>query len=167
MAFALGDLNILLIEDDLSMRELVRDLLKAFGVGVVRTAVDGSRAYAELRHFTADIVIVDWLMKPMNGLEFVKCVRNADDTPNPYVPTIMLTAYTEFDRVVECRDAGITEFLAKPITPVALYGRIASVIQDQRQYVRSTTYFGPDRRRADRPYIGQDRRASGVVVDID
>jgi len=167
MGYAFSNLNILLIEDDPSMRALIRDVLTAFDVGSVQTATDGARAYDLLRRYSADIVIVDWLMQPVNGLEFLRRVRTAADSPNAYVPTIMLTAYTEVGRVLECRDAGITEFLAKPITPATLYSRIVSVIEDRRVYVRSGDYFGPDRRRADRPFIGLDRRDSGADVDLD
>jgi DNA-binding response OmpR family regulator len=148
------------------MRFLVRDILKAFGVGEIRMAREGTAGYEELRRFSADIVIVDWVMQPTNGLEFLDKLRNAVDTPNPYVPTIMLTAFTEIERVKQSRDTGITEFLAKPFTPEKLYGRIVSVIEDQRMYVRSDTYFGPDRRRVSRPYPGVDRRKSDDTVDI-
>lgn len=167
MAYSFDDLNVLVIEDDQYMRALIKDVLLAFGTGNVRTARDGGTAYQALRHFPADIVILDWLMQPVNGLEFLKQVRNAADTPNAYVPTIMLTAFTEIERVEECRDAGVTEFLAKPIKPQTLYDRITRIIQDQRQFVRSETYFGPDRRRADRPFVGPDRRATGAEVDLD
>ena len=167
MAYNFRNLNILLVEDDSYMRFLVRDILNVFGVGEIRMARDGTAAYQELRRFAADIVIVDWLMQPMNGLEFLEQLRNADDTPNPYVPTIMLTAFTEIERVKESRDNGITEFLAKPFTPQKLYGRFVSVIEDQRLYVRSDTYFGPDRRRVDRPFPGPDRGQNGLMVDID
>ncbi len=167
MAYSFGNLNILLIEDDWSMRALIRDILQAFGAGTIRTATDGASGYQMLRQFSADIIILDWLMQPMSGLEFLKLVRNAPDSPNTYIPTLMLTAYTELERVKECRDAGITEFLAKPITPQTLYNRITRVIEDQRQYVRSETYFGPDRRRADRPFVGIERRSNDTEIDID
>lgn len=167
MAYNLRKLNILLIDDDSTMRALLRDILKAFDVGDVRTASGGARAYAELQNYHADIVIVDWLMKPMSGLEFLKRVRLSDDTPNPFVPTIMLTAYSDKRRVLASRDAGTTEFLIKPITPTRLYNRIAAVIEDNRCYVRSEGFFGPDRRRADRPYTGPERRDAASVVMID
>ncbi len=167
MSYDLKDLNVLLVEDDLSMRELLRDILLAFDVGSVETALDGSRAYDLMRRYSADIVIVDWLMSPVNGLELVKRIRNAKDSPNAYIPVIMLTAFTDIKRVKECRDAGVTEFLAKPVTAQTFYSRIVSVIEDQRTFVRSETYFGPDRRRADRPYPGPDRRSDGSIVNID
>ena len=167
MAYSLHNLSVLVVEDDRDMRSLIRDILNVFGVGDIRTANDGAAAYRELRYYAADIVITDWLMQPMNGLEFLKALRNAGDTPNPFVPTIMLTAFTELERVKACRDTGITEFLAKPFTPQGLYNRLVAVIEDQRHYVRSETYFGPDRRRVDRPFAGPDRRAAGALVDID
>lgn len=144
MAYELDKLKILLVDDDSSMRFLVRDLLKAFGVGDIQTANDGQAAYQALRKFAADIVIADWVMKPMNGLEFLQKVRNEPDSPNPYVPMIMLTGYTDADRVLACRDAGVTSYLAKPITPQTLYSRIVSVIEDKRPFVRTDCYFGPD-----------------------
>lgn len=167
MGYGLKNLNILLVEDDPSMRELIRDVLAAFEIGNVRTASDGSRAFEELRYFAADIVIVDWLMSPMDGLEFLRRIRNDDDSPNAYVPIIMLTAYSDIERVKACRDAGATEFLAKPFTPATLYSRLVSVVEDQRAYVRADNYFGPDRRRLERTFIGMDRRADGSVINID
>ena len=167
MAYQLHNLNVLLVDDDMSMRALIRDVLVAFGVSNIQTANDGTRAFEMLRSFAADIVIVDWVMRPMNGLEFLKQVRNANDTPNPFVPAIMLTAFSDLERVLQCRDAGITEFLAKPITPATLYSRIVSVIEDQRSFIRSEDFFGPDRRRIVQPHPGQDRRAVESVIHID
>lgn len=166
MAYNFQNLNILLVEDDAYMRFLVRDILSVFGVGNIRMAKDGRSAYHELRSYPADIVIVDWLMQPMNGLEFLDKLRNDFDSPNPYAPTIMLTAFTEIERVKASRDKGITEFLAKPFTPQKLYQRIVSVIEDRRNYVRSDDYFGPDRRRVNRSFVGKDRRQAGATVDI-
>ena len=167
MAYRFANLNILLVEDDMAMRMLIRDVLAAFEIGNIETANDGTRGYEMLRQFAADIVIVDWVMTPMNGLQFLSKVRNANDTPNPFVPAIMLTAFTDIDRVLRSRDAGITEFLAKPFTPATLYSRIVSVIEDQRPFVRCDGFFGPDRRRSDRPFPGLDRRGAASVMHID
>ena len=72
MAYQLHNLNVLLVDDDMSMRALIRDVLVAFGVSNIQTANDGTRAFEMLRSFAADIVIVDWVMRPMNGLEFLR-----------------------------------------------------------------------------------------------
>ena len=72
MAYDLDRLNVLLVEDDSSMLSLVRDILFSFGINNVQTAQDGSKAYAEMRHFPADIVITDWMMEPLDGLDFTR-----------------------------------------------------------------------------------------------
>ncbi|MDD9915988.1 MAG: response regulator [Rhodospirillaceae bacterium] len=144
MAYDLSKLRILLAEDDRSVRHLLRDILQAFGVGAVEMATDGETAYELMRHYAADIVIADWMMAPMNGLELLRKVRLDPESPNPFVPMIILTGYTEEGRVMACRNAGVTSYLAKPITPRRFYHRIVSVIEDRRPFIRTDTYFGPD-----------------------
>ena len=150
--------KILLVEDDPSMLLLLRDMLSAFGVEKIVTVSDGTKAFSELRQFPADIVITDRVMEPLDGLEFTRMVRNQPDSPNPFVPIIMLTSQGAFDRVQEARDNGVTEFLVKPVTAQALYTRIANVLQKPRQFVRASEYFGPDRRQTHGLYGSADRR---------
>src|SRR6185436_8595600 len=72
-----------------------------------------------------------------------------------YVPIIMLTGHSEKKRVTAARDAGITEFLAKPISAKGLYERIVNVVASPRPFIKTKTYFGPDRRRMINPnYVG-------------
>jgi DNA-binding response OmpR family regulator len=89
-------------------------------------------------------------------------IRQPGANANPYVPIIMLTGHSEKKRVVGSRDAGVTEFLAKPISAKALYERILNVVANPRPYIKSKTYFGPDRRRGVNPnYVGAERRKGG------
>ena len=89
-------------------------------------------------------------------------IRQPGANANPFVPIIMLTGHTEKDRVTAARDAGITEFLAKPISAKALYQRIVNVVANPRPFIKTKTYFGPDRRRNVNPnYIGPERRKGG------
>jgi DNA-binding response OmpR family regulator len=98
-------------------------------------------------------------MKPMDGLEFSRNVRTNVSSPNPFVPIIMITGHTEKHLVVAARDAGITEFLAKPITAQSLFSRIAEIVERPRAFVRCDSYFGPDRRRkTSESYAGPWRR---------
>ena len=89
----------MLVEDDPSIRLLLRDMLSTFGVEKIVTVRDGTKAFPGLRQFPADIVITDWVMEPLDGLEFTRIVRNQPDSPNPFVPIIMLTSQGAFDRV--------------------------------------------------------------------
>ncbi|MEK7246656.1 MAG: response regulator [Pseudomonadota bacterium] len=140
-------LNFLIVDDNKHMCVLIKTILNAFGVRNVVEASDGADAFKALRHFPADIIICDWVMQPLDGLDFVRLVRTGKDSPNPYVPVIMLTGHTEMHRVVEAREAGATEFLAKPVSPKKLYARIRSIIESQRNFIKTKSYFGPDRRR--------------------
>ena len=72
----------------------------------------------------------------------------------------MITGHTERHRVEAARDAGVTEFLAKPITAAHLFSRIAEIVERPRAFVRCESYFGPDRRRRQiDDYAGPWRRA--------
>jgi response regulator RpfG family c-di-GMP phosphodiesterase len=86
-------------------------------------------------------------MEPMNGLEFIEKIRKSPESPNPYVPVILMTGYSDRARVEMARDAGVTEFLMKPYTSKDLYSRIVQIIEKPRQFVDCGTFFGPDRRR--------------------
>lgn len=145
--YVLDNMNVLVLDDNRHMRSLVQSILHALGVKNIREAGDAADAFKELQHFHADIIIVDWHMEPLDGLDFVRLVRTAKDSHNPYVPIIMLSGYTEYRRITEARDAGVNEFLAKPISAKALYQRFAMIIDNPRSFIRTKNYFGPDRRR--------------------
>jgi two-component system chemotaxis response regulator CheY len=101
-------------------------------------------------------------MPIFDGLELTQMIRQPGANSNPYVPIIMLTGHSEKKRVIAARDAGVTEFLAKPISAKALYGRVLNVVANPRPFIRTKTYFGPDRRRNANPnYAGPERRKGG------
>lgn len=125
----------------------MRGVLGAFHVHDVREASDGAEAFKEWRTFAADLIITEFMMTPVDGVEFVRLVRTASDSPNPYVPIIMLTGYTEKHNVATARDAGISEFLAKPISAQTLYARLNAAVFKPRPFIKLKGYFGPDRRR--------------------
>ena len=157
--YNLERLNFLIVDDNKHMRALVKSILHALGAKNVLDASDGADAFKELRHYPADIIICDWNMDPLDGLDFTRLVRTGNDSPNPFVPIIMLTGHTEMNRVVEARDSGIHEFLAKPISAKGLYSRIRAIIEHPRPFVRAGLYFGPDRRRRVlASYMGAERR---------
>ncbi len=159
--YNLNGLNFLIVDDNKHMRSMIRTILNALGCSQVQDALDGAQALATLRDFHADMIITDWKMRPMDGLEFTRKVRMDADSPNPFVPIIMLTGHTEMTKVVEARDVGVSEYLAKPVSAKLLYERIKNIIERPRPFVRTETYFGPDRRRRQDPnYSGPERRQS-------
>ena len=156
---ALEQLKVLIVEDNQHMRSLLRTLLNSAGIREIFEANNGGTGLTVLREKKCDLVLSDLAMKPMDGLEFSRAVRNSENSPNPFVPIIMITGHTEKHHVVAARDAGITEFLIKPITAQSLFSRIAEVVERPRAFVRCESYFGPDRRRRNvESYTGPWRR---------
>jgi two-component system, chemotaxis family, chemotaxis protein CheY len=159
-------LRFLAIDDNAHMRRIVRTLLHGFGAREVYEAEDGAAGLEAFTHYMPDIVITDWAMPIFDGLELAQMIRQPGANANPYVPIIMLTGHSEKSRVMAARDAGITEFIAKPISAKALYQRIINVVAHPRPFIRTKTYFGPDRRRGSNAnYTGPERRraAAGIV----
>lgn len=163
---ALQSLDILLADDNPNMRAIVSAMLKSVGVGSVREVDDGAAALAALKTRPADMAIVDFRMSPVDGVTFTRMIRKGEDSPNPYLPIIMMTGHSEKRRVTEARDAGVTEFVTKPVNAPALLARIEAVIMRPRPFIRSGDYFGPERRRTQRDdYAGPFRRADDAVID--
>jgi CheY-like chemotaxis protein len=157
-AYNIENLVFLVVEDNPNMLSLVRSILNTLGAKTVREASDGPSAIEDMRVYRPDIIICDWHMEPMNGLDFVKLIRGDQSGPNRLVPIIMLTAHSEIARVKEARDCGVTEFLVKPISAKSLYTRIREIIAHPRPFVSTPDYFGPDRRRKQIKISFADRR---------
>ncbi len=144
-------LRILLVDDNHHMRVLLTEILRAIGVRHIHEATDGAEGLQKLRNHEIHIVMTDLAMRPLDGIDFVKLLRNSPDSQNPMIPVIMITGHSTLVRVHEARDAGVDEFLAKPLTARGVIERVWKVIDHPRPYVRSPGYFGPDRRRRNDP----------------
>ncbi len=93
--------------------------------------------------------------------DIARLLRNSPDSPNQMAPVIMITSHATLRRIHEARDAGVNEFLAKPLTARGVLDRLQKIIDHPRPFVRTSDYFGPDRRRkVDPAYDGPPRRAS-------
>jgi two-component system chemotaxis response regulator CheY len=119
-------LRVLVVDDNAQMRSILHSMLRAFGVRDVKLAVDGSDALAQLERRQFDIAICDWLMEPMDGYEFVREVRASTDPALRDMPIVMLTGQAEMRNVIAARDAGVTEYLLKPIAAGVLWARLAA-----------------------------------------
>ncbi len=150
-------LSILIVEDNVHFRTLIHSILQALGISKLEEARDGSEALDILGEQSPDLVILDWKMEGMDGVECVRQIR-AMEGDNRFVPIVMVTGYTEASLRKQARDAGVNDFLGKPISPQSLLGRIVSVMEKQADFFESDDYFGPERRRKDRPLEGPERR---------
>lgn len=158
---SLASLQVLVVDDNQHMRAITSAVLQSAGIRKIREVADGGAGLDALREQSFDVAIVDFNMFPLDGVEFTRLVRNSADSPNPYLPIIMMTGHSEKARVVEARDAGVNEFVVKPITAKAILDRLNAVIFKPRPFVKTDGYFGPDRRRTEsRTFKGPFRRAT-------
>jgi two-component system chemotaxis response regulator CheY len=170
MAADFSRVKILIVDDNGYMLTILRTILHGFGIKQIYESRDPADAFDLVRSDSVDIIITDYQMDILDGLDFVRLVRTADDSPNPLVPIIMLSAYSERSKVMAARDAGVTEFCCKPITARETFAKIASVINEPRPFIRTKGYFGPDRRRQDpetSTYKGAERRKGMKTVEVE
>ncbi len=161
MSTKLEKVSVLIVDDNAHMINIVKTILRGFGVKMFYEATDAAEAFDVVKSDGPDVIIVDYQMDLLDGTDFARLVRTGDDIADPFVPIIMLSAHSERKRVIAARDAGITEFCCKPVTAEDLYKKFCAIINSPRQFVRTSTYFGPDRRRHnDEVYNGPFRRKS-------
>ena len=137
----------------------VTTILQAFGVTQIAEAESADRAWQSLRDSNPDVIVLDWVMEGMSGVDLVRMIRSNPQAPNPFVPVIMLSGHTSLEHVRQARDAGVNEFIAKPVSVKTMMSRLVAVIEHPRPYVRTGSFFGPCRRRRTiGDYHGAERR---------
>lgn len=169
MPSSLSEIRVLIVDDNAHMRTIITSILEGIGVRQICECHDGASALTTLRTWPADLAIVDFQMSPVDGVEFTHLVRNSADSANPYLPIIMMTGHAEKHRVFEARDAGVTEFVVKPVTARSVVDRINAVIYKVRPFVKTEDYHGPcRRRRADPNHMGPWRRSTDdhAIADV-
>lgn len=155
----LRKLNVLVADNDEKISAILVKVLKTFGFNQVHVVEDGTRALNYMQHEPIDLVLTDWDMAPMGGIEFTQHLRNDATSPNPFVPVVMVTGRASRKDVEAARDAGVTEFLIKPFMVEDLRRHIESIVKNPRPFVFANSFVGPDRRRKRLPPPnGKDRR---------
>lgn len=165
---ALESVSALILDDNAHMRGLVRVILASFGMRRIEEAHDCNEAVGIVAGGDIDIAFVDFKLGGLDGIEFCRRIRLDPDSPSRYLPIIMITAYSERRRVIDAINAGVDEFLVKPIRAVDVANRVNAVIERRRSFVEVAGYFGPDRRRRDDPrHRGPWRRSADPgTIDI-
>ncbi len=164
---AFDKLRFVVVDDNTHMRRIVRTLLRAFGSREIYEAEDGASGLEAVEAYSPDILITDIKMPIFDGIELIQMIRNPDGSKHPFLPIIILTAYSEKKHVIQARDAGATEFLCKPVAASSLFRRIQNVIENPRPFIKTRDFFGPDRRRYISPnYAGEERRVGDSSENI-
>lgn len=158
MSYDFSQAKVLVVDPASPMLALTKSILHNLGFGQIYTARDTNKGFELLRQNNPDIVFAEWMVTPQSGIEFVRQIRNSPLSPDPYVPVIMMTGFSSYERVVEARDSGITEFLVKPFTSDEFCAKLKNVVENQRYFVAAPAFFGPNRRRRKAPEEGPKRR---------
>ncbi len=160
-------INILLVEDNPYIRQVLENLLRQLQFANVKTASHGAEAieyFKDLKKNRAfgdiDIVLSDLLMSPLNGLLLLRWLRTAKESPNRFMPFVMLSGAADHEYVNASRDLGVTEFIAKPFSVTSIARYFLQIIDRPRQFVATQSYFGPDRRRKSSPTASGERRVT-------
>lgn len=153
----LENVRVLVVDDQDFIRSLLRHILGVLGCKQISDAQNGEIAWDIMLDNPPDLLIADWEMQPMDGIELVGKVRNDKNSPDRFMPIIMLTAHSERPRIIAARDSGVNEFVMKPISAKTLFSRLNAVIEHPRRFVRTSEYFGPDRRRK-KVFVDFERR---------
>ena len=138
------------------------------GVSQVKLASHGGEAMEWLKLMktdpmkagilSIDLIICDWEMDPVNGMMLLRWIRRHAESPNRFIPFVMLSSHSDLAHVQAARDMGVHEFMSKPFSVKALAQKIGQIVEINRQFVHTKDYFGPDRRRRGETYSGVDRR---------
>jgi len=141
------NLDVLVVDDVAPVRIMLQGILSALGIARVGMAESAAAAIDLLRLSVPDVVITDWSMPNGDGLTLTRWVRAHPQSPNPFLPILMVTGMRAETQVKAARDAGVDAFLAKPVSPKSVADRLAMLVERPRSYIAVENYLGPDRRR--------------------
>jgi two-component system, chemotaxis family, chemotaxis protein CheY len=137
------NLAILVIDGNGYMRRTTRTMLMTLGARSVREAADGIAALEHIRTWNPDVMLIDWDLPILNGMEVMRIVRSPAVFPRPDLPAIMLTSKTKRSQVLEAMRVGVHEFLVKPTSPKALCDRLMSIMIKPRPLVKVGELYVP------------------------
>ena len=171
MGYDFSRMSCLLVEDNKFMQGVLRIVMDSLGVRNYYFAQDGKEAIEilQLRSGTLkavgsggiDVVISDVVMPGIDGSMLLRWIRRSENSPDRFVPVVMISGMVDRKCLTTARDAGVNEFVAKPFSPDIIFKRIQKIIESPRQFVYTPTYFGPDRRRS-RGFVEEDVQAERI-----
>jgi len=121
------NLKILIVDDFSTMRRIVKNLLNDLGFTITSEAEDGNSALAHLRAAPCDLVITDWNMPGMTGIELLKEIRT--DPKLAHLPVLMVTAEAKREQIIEAAQSGVNGYIIKPFTAVTLQEKLQKIFE--------------------------------------
>ena len=162
-SYDVSALRFMIVDDSPFMVKILTVVLESLGSQNVLCLHSSANVFKNMEDWKPDLIICDQIMQPIYGLDLIRKIRHDTDSPNRYIPIILLTGHTEAEIVRQARwHAGADAVLVKPVSAGRLIDCIASIYKSERIFVKVQDYFGPDRRNTDRPFEGEDRRQSEI-----
>lgn len=161
--YDLSEIKVLVAEDYAPMRKLLGQILFELNVGEFQMVASGQEAIKFLEDYPADLLLVDNIMDPIGGTDLTRLVRAGKTPADRHIPIIMVSGETSKELIIGARDAGVNEFLAKPISTRMVYQRVMNIIENPRPFVSTDDFYGPDRRRRQMRFPGLERRRAAYT----
>jgi CheY-like chemotaxis protein len=142
----LRGVSFLIADSNAYFSSMLFSMLKGYGADKILQARDATSANDALNSSKVDVMLVDFLLAPDGGLTYVRNLRMDVNAPHRKIPVLFMTSDTRISTIKAARDAGANMIITKPLSPKGLYDRLVWVAYDNRDYVETPNYFGPDRR---------------------
>lgn len=176
-------INVLVVISSQKAAELIRSLFIQLGFRDIFIAIDASEAVQILREIDINLIVADADLKisregvsedkaklipgkelNLSGVQFIQRLRHAPNSPTPFIPVLMLMDRAQQDQILIARDAGVNDIVLKPMEARDFCQRVIQVIDKPRNFITSTNYKGPCRRRKGSPPNGKERRVREVKL---
>jgi CheY-like chemotaxis protein len=151
-------LRFLVVDDNAQVRTVIKEILRGFGAGAIEWAQNGSAALELLKAQPFDVLITDMVMPGVDGVELARTVRSGVTRAKIDIPIIMLSGNMDRPALLAARNAGVNEFVAKPVVIAHLHARLEASLRRPRPFVVSEGYTGPCRRRGMTQFAFSERR---------
>jgi two-component system chemotaxis response regulator CheY len=152
-------LRFLVVDDNPTVRVIIKEILRGFGVQEFEAAADGKAALELLKTQPFDVVLTDMVMPGVSGVDLARAIRTGGTRTKADIPIVLLSGNMDRAALVAARDAGVTEFVAKPVVVANLHARLEACIRRPRPFVGVPAYKGPCRRRNAAKVPFADRRS--------
>ncbi len=154
--------SVLLVDHNQKSLDMLSSIFHGFGVKQQIKRGSSAEAVEVMETRDVDLVLIDCSMPGMDGYDFTRWLRRETPPPMRYTPVVLLTGHAATSKVHKGRDCGASFVVTKPLTPSVLLERILWLGADERQFVESDGYVGPDRRvRNFGPPLGMPGRRAG------
>ncbi|GIU66308.1 response regulator [Candidatus Phycosocius spiralis] len=162
----LSSMSILVVDDQPFFRVLLTEILRNLGVRSVSVAVDGEDGFAAFDSVRPDILITDWMMPKLDGIELTRKVRALQNDRLKCTPIILVTANNRKSQIEFARNSGVDEFILKPVSVKSVCDRLREVMEKPRSFIDNPGYAGPCRRRHTDPEFRGPYRRYGDPMEI-